>query len=136
MYCIHSPLKQKSMKKLFTLLFAVGLVTAASAQSADRHRNDSRSNNNSYQSSPYSGNDRGYSNQYSDRDQHNRNSQWNDRRDQNRYDRDRRQAEQQRYEMMRRRNQQQYHDQRRYDNRSSGLALPLLGLLSVIINSR
>lgn len=124
------------MKKLFTLLFAVGLVTAASAQSGDRQRNDSRGDNNSYQSSPYSGNDRGYSDHYSDRDQHNRNAQWNDRRDQNRYDRDRRLAEQQRYEMMRRRNQPQYRDERMNDNRSSGLMLPLLGLLAVIISSR
>ena len=121
------------MKKLFTLLFAVGLITAASAQTSDRHRNDNR--NNSYQSSPYSNNDHGYSNQYSDRDQHDRNSQWNDRRDDNRYDRDRRQAEQRRYEMMKRRNQYQYRDER-YDNRSSGLVLPILGLLSVLINSR
>lgn len=120
------------MKKLFTLLFAVGLITAASAQTSDRHRTDNR--NNSYQSSPYSSNDRGNSSQYSDRD--NRNSQWNDQRDHDRYDRDRRQAEQQRYEMMKRRNQQQYRDDRRYDNRSSGLVLPLLGLLSVIISNR
>lgn len=135
------------MKKLFTLLFAVGLVTVASAQSGDRHRNDSRSNTNSYQSSPYSNNDqKGYSNQYQNGDQNNRNSQWNDqyssssqwndRGDKNRFDRDRRQAEQQRYEMMMRRNQTQYRDDRRYDNRSSGLVLPLLGLLSVIISHR
>lgn len=132
------------MKKLFTLLFAIGLVAAASAQTTDRHRTDSRSYDNSYQQqSPYSSNDRGNSSQYSDRDNRSsqwnddRNSQWNDRRDDNRYDRDRRRAEQQRYEMMKRRNQYQYRDDRRYDNRSSGgLVLPLLGLLSVIINNR
>ena len=123
------------MKKLFTLLFAVGLVTAASAQSNDRYRNDSRNYDNSYhQQSPYTSNDHGYSTQYSDRD--NRNSQWNDRGDQDRYDRDRRLTERQRYEMMKRRNQYQYRDERRYDNRSSGLVLPILGLLSVLINNR
>jgi hypothetical protein len=129
------------MKKLFTLLVAVGLVTAASAQSVDRHRNGSQSSN-TYQSSPYSNND--HSNQYQDKDQYNknsqwndnRNSQWNDRGDKDRFDRDRRQAEQQRYEMMKRKNQPQYRDERRYDNRSSGLALPLLGLLSLIISNR
>ena len=136
------------MKKLFTLLFAVALVTAASAQSGDRHRSDSRSSNNSYQSSPSSNYDQnGYSNQHSNGDQYNRNSQWNDqnsknsqwnndRTDHDRYDRDRRQAEQQRYEMMMRRNQSQYRDDRRYDNRSTGIVLPLLGLLSVLISNR
>ena len=117
------------MKKLFTLLFAVALVTAASAQSGDRHKNDSRSGNNSYQSSPYSNNNQnGYSNQYQDGDQYNRNSQWNDR--------DRRQAEQQRYEMTMRRNQSQYRDERRYDNRSPGLVLPILGLLAILLSRK
>ena len=125
------------MKKLFTLLFAVALVTAASAQSGDRHRNDSRSSNNSYESSPYSNNNQnGYSNQYQDGDQYNRNSQWNDRGDQSRYDRDRRQVEKQRYEMSMRRNQSQYRDERRYDNRSPGLVLPILGLLAVLLSRR
>ena len=96
------------MKKLITLLFAVGLVTAASAQSG--RRNDSRSNDNSYQSSPYSNNDQnGYSNQYSGRDQDSRNSQWNGRGDRNRFDRDRQRAERMRYEMMMRRNRARYH---------------------------
>ncbi len=133
------------MKKLFTLLFAAALVTAASAQSGDRQRSDSRSYN-SYQSSPYSNNNQnGYSNQYQNGDQYNRNSQWNDqysrnsqlndRGDQNRYDRDRRRAEQQRYEMMMRRRQDLRYD-RRYDDRSSGLVLPLLGLLAAIISQR
>ena len=94
------------MKKLITLLFSVGLVTAASAQSGNRYRNDSR-NNNSYQSSPYS-------NQYSD----SRNSQWDGRGDHDRYDRDRRQAEQRRYEMMMRRNRGRYYNQGRYDSYS------------------
>jgi len=102
------------MKKLITLLFAVGLVTAASAQSGDRYRNDSR-NNNSYQSSPYSNNNQsGYSNQYPD----SRNSQWDGRGDHDRYDRDRRQAEQRRYEMMMRRNRGRYNSQGRYDSYS------------------
>ncbi len=99
------------MRKLFTLLFAAGLVTAASAQSGDRYRNDSR--NNSYQSSPYSNQDRGYSNQYSDRDQY-RNSQWNDHRGYNQYNRRRQRAEQMRYEMMMRRNRARYHNQAIY----------------------
>ena len=138
------------MKKLFTLLFAVALVTAASAQSGDRHRNDSRSTNNSYQSAPYSNNDqKGYSSQYQNADQYNRNSQWNDnknsqwndRGDQNRFDQDRKQAERERNEMMMRRNQPQYRDERRYENRSSGVALPLLGIgigivLSAILSHR
>ena len=89
------------MKKLFTLLFAAALVTAASAQSGDRYRNDSRSN--SYQSSPYS-------NQY----QYNTNSQWDQRRDYNRYERRRQLAERQRYEIMMR-NRARYYNQRRYD---------------------
>ena len=84
------------MKKLFIFLFAAGLVTAASAQSGDRYRNNSR--NNSYQSSPYSSN-----NQYS------RNSQWNDRRHQGRYETARQRAERLRYEMMIRRNRARYH---------------------------
>ena len=87
------------MKKLFTLLFAVALVTAASAQSGDRYRNDSRSNS-------YSN----YSNQY----QYNRNSQWDQRRDYNRYERRRLLAERQRYEMMMR-NRARYYNQTRYD---------------------
>ena len=107
------------MKKLITLLFAVGLVTAASAQSGDRHRNDSRGYNNSYQSSPNSYNDQnGYSNQYQDRDQYSRNSQWNGRGYHDRYDRDRRQAERMRYEMMMRRNHSRYYSQGRYDDYS------------------
>ena len=122
------------MKKLFTLLFAAVLVTAASAQQGDRHQNDSRGNNNSYQSSPYSNNDRnGNSNQYADRDRDSRNSQWNGREDHDRFDRDRKRAEQERYEMAMRRNQAQYHNERSHDSRSQLVVrLPLFGLLSEI----
>jgi len=95
------------MKKLITLLFAAGLVTAVSAQSGGRDRNDYRSYDNGYQSSPYSNND-----QYQYEDQYSRNSQW-DRGYQ--YDRERRRMARQRYEyeMMMRRRQALYH-QRMY----------------------
>ena len=89
------------MKKLFTLLFAVGLVAAASAQPGDRYRNDGR--NNSYQSSPYS------NNQY-------RNSQWNNRGYNNRYESRRQRAERLRYEMMMRRNRARYHNRVRHES--------------------
>ena len=57
------------MKKLVTLFFAAALVTAASAQSGNHYRNDSR-NDNSYQSSPYSNNDQySYQDQYPNNDQ-------------------------------------------------------------------
>ena len=123
------------MKKFLTLLFAAGLVTAASAQSGYRHGNDSR-NNNTYQSSPYSSNDRGYFNpynQYSDRDQYSRNSEWNDHDRHDRYDRDRRWEERQRYEMMMRRRQAQYYNERRYNSRAYRVRVPVLGLLSEIL---
>lgn len=132
------------MKKFFTFLIAVGLVTAASAQTRDSHRNDSRSNTNSYQTSPNSNydrgysnqyNDHGYSNQYSNQDQYNRNSQWNDKRDHDWVDRDRQREERERYEMSMRRNQAtyQYRNGRRYDDRSNGVRFPVLGLLSLIL---
>ncbi|HKC35182.1 MAG TPA: hypothetical protein VKB95_03935 [Chitinophagaceae bacterium] len=111
------------MKKLITLFFAAALVTAASAQSGDRYRNDSR-NDNSYQSSPYSNNDQyGYQDQYSNDDYYNRNSQWNDRYDRDRYYRDRQRMAHQRYEyeMMMRRRQALYH-QRMYDNYPYGVS--------------
>ena len=95
------------MKKLITLLFAAGLVTAVSAQSGGRDRNDYRSYDNGYQSSPYSSND-----QYQYEDQYNRNSQWHG---QNyRFDRDRRRNARERYEyeMMMRRREAFYHNQR------------------------
>jgi len=95
------------MKKLITLLFAAGLVTAVSAQQRGRDRNDYESYDNGYQSSPYSNND-----QYQYENQYNRNSQWNDRR----Y-RDRRRMARQRYEyemMMRRR--QALYQQRMYNS--------------------
>ena len=102
------------MKKLITLLFAAGLATAAFAQRDDHYRNDSRSYDNSYQSSPYSNNDQySYQDQYRNEDQYNRNSQWGDH---NRFDRDRRIArERYEYEMMMRRRQALYH-QRMYDS--------------------
>jgi hypothetical protein len=86
------------MKKLVMLLFAAGLVTAASAQSG-YYRNDSRSYNNNYYSSPYS-------NQY-------RSSQWNDRRILSRYERRRLLAERLRYERMMR-SRARYYDRRYY----------------------
>jgi len=103
------------MKKLITLIFSVGLVTVAFAQSSDRYRNDSRSND-SYQSSPYSNNDQySYNDQYRDEDQSYRNEQWNGREDHNQFNRRQRLARQ-RYEMMMmRRNQARYHHQRMYD---------------------
>ncbi len=102
------------MKKLITLLFAAALVTAASAQSDGRYRNDN-CNNNSYQSSPRSYYDQnGSYDQYSYGDGYNRNSQWDDQA-RYQYYRDRRRAERMRYEMMMRRNQARYYDQRRYD---------------------
>jgi hypothetical protein len=95
------------MKKLLTLLFAAGIVTAASAQSGHRQGYDNRSSN-SYQTSPYS-------NQYSYGNEYNSHSQWNDRRDHDWIDRDRRQAARERYEMMMRRNRARYYDKRSYD---------------------
>ena len=109
------------MKKLVTLFFAAALVTAASAQSGDRYGNNSRSYDNSYQSSPYSNNDQyRYQDQYSNDDYHTRNSQWNDR---DRYYRDRQRLARQRYEyeMMMRRREAMYH-QRRYDNYPYGIS--------------
>jgi hypothetical protein len=108
------------MKKLITLLFSVGLVTAVFAQTGDRHRNDSRSNDNSYQSSPYSNNDQyNYPDQYSNEDRYNSNSQWNERGHHNQFERNRQRMARQRYEMMMmRRNQERYHNQRRYDSYS------------------
>jgi hypothetical protein len=105
------------MKKLVTLLFAAALVTAASAQSGDRYRNDSR-NDNSYQSSPYLNNDQySYQDQHPNVDYYNRNLQRNDR-----YYKDRQQMARQRYEyemMMRRR--QALNHQRMYDNYPYGI---------------
>ena len=112
------------MKKLITLLCAAALVTAASAQSGDRYRNDSRNNDNGYRSSPYSNNDQyNYQDQYPNDDYYNRNSQWNDRNDHNRYYRDRQRMARQRYEyeMMMRRRQALMH-QRMYDNYPYGIS--------------
>jgi hypothetical protein len=106
------------MKKLVTLFFAAALVTAASAQSGDRYRNDSH-NDNSYQSSPYLNNDQySYQDQYPNNDHYNRNSQLQDR-----YYKDRQRMARQRYEyemMMMRKRQAQYH-QRMYDNYPYGV---------------
>jgi len=105
------------MKKIITFLFSVGLGTAVFAQSGDRHRNDSRSYDNSYQSSPYSNNDQyGYQDQYSNEDYYNRNEQWNGREDYNQFNRRQRLARQ-RYEMMMimKRNQARYRHQRMYN---------------------
>jgi len=103
------------MKKLITLLFAAIVTTAAFAQSGDRYRNDSRSYDNGYQSSPYSNNDQySYQDQYRNEDQYSRNSQWGDH---NRFEWDRRRMARERYEyeMMMRRRQALYH-QRMYDS--------------------
>jgi len=114
------------MKKILTLLFSVGLVTAAFAQRSDSYRNDSRDYDNSYQSSPYSNNDQySYNDQYRNDDYYNRNSQWNDRSYQ--FDRDRRRRARERYEyemMMRRR--QAMMQQRMYYNYPYGGSRPSL----------
>ena len=107
------------MKKIITLLFSVGLATAVFAQSGDRHRNDYRSNDNSYQSSPYSNNDQySYPDQYRNEDQYNSNSQWNERGYYNQFERNRQRMARQRYEyeMMMRRRQALYQHQRMYDS--------------------
>jgi len=107
------------MKKLITLLFSVGLVTAVFAQSGDRQRNDSRSNDNRDPSSPYSNNNQsGYPDQYSNEDAYNRNSQWNEQGNDNQFDRSRERQARQRYEMMMRRNQERDYHQRRHDSYS------------------
>ena len=106
------------MKKLVTLFFAAALVTAASAQSGDHYRNDSR-NDNSYQSSPYSNNDQySYQDQYPNNDHYNKNSQWNDRYDHDRYYMARQRYE---YEMMMRRKQALY-NQRMYHSYPYGVS--------------
>jgi hypothetical protein len=110
------------MKKLITLFFAAALVTAASAQSGDRYRNDSR-HDNSYQSSPYSNNDQyNYQDEYLNNDHYNSNSQLYDRNEHDRYYSDRQRLARQRYEyeMMMRRRQAQYH-QRMYDSYPYGV---------------
>ena len=102
------------MKKLITLLFAAIVTTAAFAQSGDRYRNDSRSYDNGYQSSPYSNNDQySYQDQYRNEDQYSRNSQWGDH---NRFEWDRRRMARERYEyeMMMRRRQALYHQKMYY----------------------
>ena len=104
------------MKKLITLLFSVGLVTAIFAQSGDRHRNDSRSNDNREPSSPYYNDQPGYPGQYSNEDPYNRNSQWDERGYDDQFARSRERMARQRYEMMMRRSHERYYHQRRYDN--------------------
>lgn len=101
------------MKKLITLFFAIGLVTASFAQGGDRQRNESRRDDNGYQSAPYSNND-----QYRSSDQYRGDERYSgyDRRDHDRFERDRQRASRQRYEMEMRRNARRYHDQRRHDD--------------------
>jgi hypothetical protein len=114
-------LKITIMKKLFTLLFSVGLVTAVFAQSGDRHRNDSRSNDNRDPSSPYSNNNNnqsGYPGQYSKEDSYDGNPQWNERGNDNQFARSRERQARQRYEMMMMRSRERYNHQRRHDNYS------------------
>ena len=74
------------MKKLFTLIFFVGFLTSAFAQS-DRHRqNGNQTNDNSYQSSRYSNdNNNGYAKSYSDNNGYDKNYQSNNRDNQNGY---------------------------------------------------
>jgi hypothetical protein len=99
------------MKKLITLLFAAGVVTAVSAQSGDRNRNDSRSYDNSYQSSPYSNND-----QYNYQDQYSNGDYYQNRGYHNQYESKRQRLARLRYEMMmKRRYQARYYSQRSYD---------------------
>jgi hypothetical protein len=106
------------MKKIITLLFSVGLATAVFAQTGDRHRNDSRSYDNSYQSSPYSNNDQySYPDQYRNEDQYNMNERWNGWEDHNQFNRRQRMARQRyEYEMMMRRRQAALYHQRMYDS--------------------
>ena len=111
------------MKKLLTLLFAAGIVTAASAQSGHRQGYDNRSSNSySYQTSPYS-------NQYSYGNQYNSPSQWNDRRSNDWIARKRRQAERERYEMMMmRRNRARYNSYNPYGYRQKSVFQLSIGL--------
>jgi len=91
------------MKKILILLFSAGLATAAFAQPG--YRNDSRSYDNSYQSSPYSNND-----QYRNDDQYNSpgyHHQYESRRQ-------RLARERYEYEMMMRRRQAALYNQRSY----------------------
>jgi hypothetical protein len=96
------------MKKLITILFSVGLVTAAFAQSGYRDRGNS-------QTTLYSNNyNQGYSNQYSSGYG---NSQWNGRGYDNRFERARERRERERYErMMRERQMRRYYERGRYGN--------------------
>jgi hypothetical protein len=105
------------MKKILTLLFSVGLVTAAFSQRDNTYRNDDRNYDNSYQTSPYSNNDQyNYPDQYRNDDRY-YSEQWNGRGDRYRFERERRRRALERYEyemMMRRRAQAMYYNQRRY----------------------
>lgn len=106
------------MKKLVTIFFAAVLVTAASAQSGDHYRNDSR-NDKSYQSSPYSNNEQySYQDQYPNNDHYNKNSKWNDR-----YYRGRQRMALQRYEYeMMMREKQALYNQRMYHSYPYGIS--------------
>jgi len=90
------------MKKIFALIFSLGLLTAAFAQQGRRQSYDDSYNNYGYQSSPYQGN-----NGYGYQDPYNRNYQWNDR--ENGYDNDRYRQERMR-EMYYRRQRRMYDD--------------------------
>ena len=111
------------MKKLITLLFSIGLVTAAMAQSGGRNRNDSRSNDSRYETNGYPN---GYPNQYSNSDPYARNSQWNQRGYNDQYarirERQRIERERREYEMMMMQREQALRNQRRYNNYSHGPA--------------
>jgi len=99
------------MKKIITLLFSAALVSAVFAQSGDRHRNDSRSYDNSYPTLPYSNN-----NPYSYEDQYPNDDRYGNPGYYNRFESKRQRLARLRYEMMMRRSiEARYHNQRRYD---------------------
>jgi hypothetical protein len=72
------------MKKIFTLVFSLGLLTSAFAQS--EHRQQRQNQGNTYQSSQYSRNDR-QDNKGSNTYSYDKNSQWDNNHDRFAYNR-------------------------------------------------